>query len=290
MFKGSIVALVTPMHADGSIDIESYEKLIAWHLEQGTDGLVIAGTTGESGCLEVEEKLTLVRKAIDLVKGKIPVIAGTGAVGTDATCRATQQAMEAGADGVLIMSPPYVKPPQRGLIQHYQAVAEAAPIPIILYNVPGRTASDLQPETVAELAKISNIVAIKEATGSLERLRELRAACGDAMTLLSGDDITACDFMLQGGDGVISVTANIVPKEMSALCHLCVNDKAEAAAKELDKKLSGLHQDLFLEANPIPTKWLLAKLGLISNHLRLPLVPLDEQLGEQLYSSYLKAK
>lgn len=288
MLYGSIVALVTPMCSDGSLDFKSLDNLIDWHLEQGTDGLVIAGTTGESAALKDDERLKLVQHVVDKVSGRIPVIAGTGGSCTKDVCELTSRAMDIGVDAALIMTPAYVKPTQKGLLAHYKAISEYSSLPIILYNVPSRTACDLLPETVAELSRVKNIVAIKEATGSINRLMELSELCQDDFLFFSGDDITCKNFMLTGGHGVVSVTANIMPKEMSLLCKYATEHQTKES-HNLDEKLSKLHRGLFWESNPIPTKWLLSKLGLISNHLRLPLTPLSDEYTENLYAVYQDA-
>lgn len=275
MFHGSMVALVTPMHADGSLDLDALDRLIDFHLEAKTDALVVAGTTGESATLAAAEQAVAIRHAVSRVRGRVPVIAGSGTASTAATIELTRQAMEAGADACLIVTPYYNKPAQEGLYRHYRAVAEAAPIPQILYNVPGRTACDLLPETVERLAELPNIVGIKEATGSLERAAEVRARVGDRMDIYSGDDPTAREAMLAGARGVISVTANVAPALMARMCERALAGDTEGAAA-LDARLAALHGALFVEANPIPAKWALHAMGLIGPGIRLPLTPLAE--------------
>jgi 4-hydroxy-tetrahydrodipicolinate synthase len=274
MFHGSMVALVTPMQADGSLDYPSLQRLVEFHIENGTAAIVAMGTTGESATLDEHEHCEVMRRVVQMARGRVPVIGGTGANSTREAIDLTRCAMEGGVDACLLVTPYYNKPTQEGLYLHHKAVAEAVPIPQILYNVPGRTACDMQPETVARLARIPNIIGIKEATGDLGRLRRIRELCGDALDLYSGDDETALEFMLGGGKGVISVTANVAPRAMSALCAAALRgDRAAAAA--INDKLAALHRDLFVEANPIPVKWALHEMGLIPAGIRLPLTPLS---------------
>ncbi|HHH47152.1 MAG TPA: 4-hydroxy-tetrahydrodipicolinate synthase [Thiotrichales bacterium] len=275
MFHGSMVALVTPMHEDGALDLEALERLVEFHVEQGTDAIVSVGTTGESATLDEAEHCEVIRRTVEFARGRIPVIGGTGSNSTAEAIRLTRCAMEAGADACLLVTPYYNKPTQEGMYLHFKAVAEAVPVPQILYNVPGRTAVDLLPETVARLAEISNIVGLKEATGSLDRLEELKALCGDRIDFYSGDDATACEFMLRGGKGVISVTANVAPRLMHEMSRAAVAGDREAA-EALDAKLAALHRDLFVESNPIPVKWAVEAMGLIGPGIRLPLTPLSE--------------
>ncbi len=279
MFHGSMVALVTPMHPDGSLDEAALERLIEFHVEQGTDVIVAMGTTGESATLDVREHTHVVRRVVELAAGRVPVIAGTGANATSEAIELTELAMQAGADACLLVTPYYNKPPQEGLYRHYKAVAEAVPIPQILYNVPGRTAVDLLPETVERLAGISNIIGIKEATGDLDRAREILERCGDRLDLYSGDDSTARECILLGGKGNISVTANVAPRAMHEMCAAALAGEAERAA-ELDAPLRLLHERLFIESSPIPVKWALQQMGLIEEGIRLPLVPLSESCHE----------
>lgn len=274
MFKGSLVALVTPMGEDGSIDDESLAALIEWHIDSGTAGIVAAGTTGESPTLETREHVEFLGRVIELANGRIPVIAGTGSNSTAQTLSLTNKAAELGADACLLVVPYYNRPGQEGLYQHYRAVAEAVKVPLILYNVPGRTVADLLPETVERLAKFSNIIGIKEATGNLDRLREIRERCGPDFLLHSGDDATSREFVLEGGDGVISVTANVAPRAMADMCEAArAGDRSGAEAA--DRPLADLHKMLFVEANPIPVKWALHAMGRIPPGIRLPLTPLD---------------
>jgi len=271
---GSIVALVTPMRAgvgaETALDDAALQRLVEFHIEHGTDGIVAVGTTGESATLTEAEHTHTIRRIVELARGRVAVIAGTGANSTHEAIRLTQHAHAAGADACLLVTPYYNKPTQEGLYLHHKAVAEAVPIAQILYNVPSRTACDMQPATVARLSKLPNIVGIKEATGDLNRLAAIRAACPRDFLLLSGDDATACDFILAGGHGVISVTANVAPKLMHDLCVKALAGDANGA-HALDARLQPLHRDLFVEANPIPVKWAVESMGLIEAGIRLPL-------------------
>lgn len=273
MFHGSMVALVTPMTVTGDIDYKSLETLVDFHLENDTKALIVAGTTGESAALSTEEKQSLFKKIVEQVKRRIPVIAGTGTSNTRTTVELTELAMQCGVDGVIIVTPSYVRPTQDGLIAHYKAVAAAVPLPIIAYNVPSRTACDLFPETIIRLADIPNLVGVKEATGEMWRLQKILDHCGDKVDVYSGDDTTCCDFMLQGGKGVISVTANVAPGEMAAMAKAAIS-KNEDAARALNESLQVLHSALFIESNPIPVKWALHALGKIDVGIRLPLTAL----------------
>jgi len=288
MFHGSMVALVTPMHADESLDSEGLERLIEFHIEQGSDAIVVVGTTGESPTLDEKEHCRVIRQAVDFAKGRIPVIAGTGSNATHEAIDLTRCAMEGGADACLLVAPYYNKPTQEGLYLHHKKVAEAVPIPQILYNVPGRTACDMLPETVARLAEIPNIVGIKEATGNLGRGREILERCGDRIDLYSGDDATAMELMLLGAKGVISVTANAAPRAMHELCAAAMaGDRAAATA--INERLAGLHETLFVEANPIPVKWVLYEMGLIPSGIRLPLTLLSERYHDTLRQAMKQA-
>jgi len=281
MFHGSMVALVTPMCADGTLDFDSLADLVEFHIAEGTDAIVAVGTTGESATLDFEEHIMVVQRVVELVANRIPVIAGTGANSTTEAIELTRGAMEAGADACLLVTPYYNKPTQEGLYLHHKAVADAVPIPQILYNVPGRTAVDMKPDTVDRLADIPNIVGLKEATGDLERARELIARCGSRINLFSGDDATAMEFMLLGGDGDISVTANIAPRAMHELCVAAIAGE-RVAAEEINRRIETLHKILFIEANPIPVKWALHEMGLIPPGIRLPLTPLSDHYREPL--------
>lgn len=287
MFHGSLVALVTPMKKNGDVDYAGLEKLVDWHLEQETDGIVLLGTTGESATIEMEERRQMIQNVVAQISSKIPLIVGTGANSTQHAIKLTQQAMELGADAALLVTPYYNKPTQEGLYQHFKLIAETVPIPQILYNVPGRTAVDMLPETVLRLGHLSNIVAIKEATGDIGRVTTLlEADC--AMDLLSGDDSTAMEFILQGGKGVISVVANLAPKTVHQMCEAALKgDRIQAEA--LNKKLEVLYKPLFAESNPIPTKWALAEMGLIEPGIRLPLTPLNEKFHETMRGAMKQA-
>ena len=288
MFHGSMVALVTPMHADGGLDWEALERLVEFHVENGTDAIVAVGTTGESATLDEAEHCQVIRFVVERVRGRLPVIAGTGSNSTREAIDLTRCAMEAGADACLLVTPYYNKPTQRGLYEHYKAVAEAVPIPQILYNVPGRTACDLLPETVEALSRLPNIVGIKEASGNLERPRELIARCGERLDVYSGDDALALDVVAAGGKGVISVTANVAPKPMhEALAAALAGDLEQA--RRINRPLEALHRDLFLEANPIPVKWALVEMGLIEPGIRLPLTPLSPRYHEPLRQAMRQA-
>ena len=276
MFQGSMVALATPMRANGDVDKAALKALVAFHLENGTDAIVAMGTTGESATFSHEEHREVVKMIIALVAGKIPVIAGTGSNSTLEALALTQAAKDDGADAVLLVAPYYNKPPQEGLYQHHKLIAEKVAIPQILYNVPGRTSVDMLPETVERLALISNIVAIKEATGDLARAKEIMDRCGDRIDVISGDDSTAMEMMLLGGKGDISVTANVAPKIMHDMCMAAIAGDREKAI-QLNKLVEPLHSKLFVEANPIPVKWLLHKMGFGENAMRLPLVPMAEE-------------
>ncbi|MCW8949013.1 MAG: 4-hydroxy-tetrahydrodipicolinate synthase [Sedimenticola sp.] len=288
MFQGSMVALVTPMREDGSVDENSLRELVDWHVEQGTDAIVAVGTTGESATLDEQEHCEVIRQVVTFSDKRVPVIAGTGANSTTEAIQLTRCAKEAGADGCLLVTPYYNKPTQEGLYQHFKAVAEAVDIPQLLYNVPGRTACDMLPETVGRLSAINNIVGIKEATGQLDRVTQLRALCGDDFALITGDDATSREFILLGGVGTISVTANIAPAAMHAMIKAARNGDADEAAR-IDSALAGLHRDLFLESNPIPVKWALAEMGRIPKGIRLPLTWFAETYQAQLRHSMVAA-
>lgn len=289
MISGSIVALLTPMH-QGSLEVDwsALRKLVDWHTEQGTKGIVAVGTTGESATLSVAEHAEVIRVVVEQAAGRIPVIAGTGANSTAEAIELTQAAAEAGADACLLVTPYYNKPTQEGLYLHYKAIAEAVDIDQILYNVPGRTACDMLPETVLRLSEIDNIVGIKEATGDLDRARQIIQQCSKDFAVYSGDDATARELILLGGRGDISVTANVAPKLMSEMCSAALAGDAELALA-LDSKLAALHQSLFVEANPIPVKWAVSQLGLMSNTLRLPMTPLSESHREEVRSAMANA-
>lgn len=280
MFHGSMVALVTPM-LNGEVDTGRLCELVEFHISEGTHAIVAAGTTGEAGTLNHAEKLKIIKTVIKQVNNRIPVIAGTAQNATRDCVSFTREAMDMGAHAALIMTPAYIKPTQAGLIAHYSTVAREVALPIIMYNVPGRTACDMLPETVAQLAKFSNIIGIKEATGDLQRLKDILHNCGGSLDVYSGDDPTAGQWLTEGAKGVISVTANVVPKLMAKLCDLAI-DQEKKACLELQKRLMPLHKALFCESNPIPVKWAVSKLGLMSDEIRLPLLPLSEEYHSQL--------
>ena len=276
MFQGSMVALVTPMAADGRVDFAALDALLDWHVSEGTDGVVAVGTTGESATLEDEEHMEVVARCVQRLKGRIPVIAGTGSNNTAHAVLMSRRAQEAGAAAVLVVAPYYNKPVQEGLYRHYRAIAEAVNLPVLLYNVPSRTITDILPATVERLAKLPNIVGIKEATGDLARAEDIRRRCGSAFLLISGDDATALEFMLQGGLGVISVTANVAPRLMHEMCKAARAGDVKRAA-EIDARLAPVHKALFVETSPIPVKWALAEMGRIPPGIRLPLTPLADE-------------
>lgn len=280
MFRGSIVALVTPMK-DDKVDVHHLRELVEFHIEMGTHGLVAAGTTGEAGTLSHDEKLLVIKTVIEQAKERVPVIAGTAMNATKECIALTQEAMECGAHAALIMTPAYIKPTQEGLYLHYSSIAHAVPIPIILYNVPSRTACDMLPETVARLAKISNIVGIKEATGQMTRLQHILRLSEGSIDVYSGDDLTAAQWMLAGAKGVISVTANAAAKLMAKLCDLAM-DGDHAGCLRLHDQLMPLHELMFIQANPIPVKWVMNKMGLMSGEIRLPLTELSENHHQEL--------
>ncbi|MHB8742418.1 MAG: 4-hydroxy-tetrahydrodipicolinate synthase [Sulfuricaulis sp.] len=279
MFRGSMVALVTPMNEDGSLDVPTLRRLIDFHVENGTDALVVVGSTGESATLDMEEHCEVIQLAVQHCRGRIPVIGGTGSNSTTESITLTRCAQQAGVDACLLVTPYYNKPTQEGLYLHYKAIAEAVTVPQILYNVPGRTACDLLPETVERLAAIPNIVGIKEATGNLDRVRDILRRCGGNLDLYSGDDATALDAILLGAKGDISVTANVAPKMMHEMCKLGLEHK-DKEARLINDRLMGLHKELFIEANPIPVKWALTDMGLIKGGIRLPLTPLSSRHHE----------
>ena len=276
MSFGSIVALVTPMNAAGDIDEPQLARLVEWHLEAGTEGFVIAGTTGESATLTRDEHVGVIERACELVDGRVPVIAGTGSNSTAQTLDLSRAVDGLPVAGFLLVTPYYNKPGQEGMYRHFCAVADAVSSPVILYNVPSRTGVDLTSATVARLARHGNIGAIKEATGELGRVTRLRRVCGKDFVLLSGDDLTACEFMLRGGDGVISVTANVAPAQMRALCDAARSGE-RVEAERIDAELGSLHRALFVESNPIPVKWAVEKLGFPAPGIRLPLTRLARE-------------
>ena len=279
MFTGSYVALVTPMDSSGNIDYSSLHKLVDFHIENGTHGIVAVGTTGESATLPFDEHIEVVKRVVELSQGKIPVIAGSGANSTAEAIFLSEQLADSGIDGFLSVVPYYNKPQQKGLIAHFKAVADATDLPVLLYNVPGRTVTDMLPETVAELAHYPKIVGLKDATGNIARLKATQKLVPADFVLLSGDDHSSCEFLSEGGHGVISVTANLVPKQMSQMCEAAKAGDF-ALAKQIDEQIAGLHTALFIEPNPVLPKWALHRMGLIkSAFLRLPLV--ESELSSQ---------
>jgi|TARA_R110002072_G_scaffold1815_8_gene15361 4-hydroxy-tetrahydrodipicolinate synthase len=276
MITGSIVALVTPMHADGGVDWNCLERLIDWHLESGTAAIGAVGTTGESSTLNPKEHCEVVRFCVRYTAGRIPVVAGTGSNSTVEAIDFTAAAADAGADACLLVTPYYNRPTQQGLYEHFKAIAEAVTVPQILYNVPGRTAVDMSNDTVFRLAELKNITGIKDATGELARGRELIQRCGEQIAIYSGDDPTAMELILDGGSGSISVSANVAPVLVARMCQLALaGDREQAEA--IDRQLAPLNKALFLEPNPIPVKWALHQRGIIGEGIRLPLTSLDEQ-------------
>ncbi|AOE50066.1 4-hydroxy-tetrahydrodipicolinate synthase [Kangiella sediminilitoris] len=281
MFSGSIVAIVTPMTDSGELDFDALRQLVDWHVEEGTSGIVVMGTTGESGTVTEEEYFKAIDVVVKQAAGRVEVIAGSGAMSTDKTIKLTNQVKQLGVDGALVVTPYYCKPSQKGLYEHFKAVATQCDLPIILYNVPGRTAVDLLPETAAKLAALDNIVGIKEATGDVSRVTELNRLTQTPISILSGDDATAYDFMKLGGHGVISVTANVAPGLMSKMCQLAHAENWKQAAL-INDKLSSLNEKLFVEANPIPVKWALYRMKKMGRGIRLPLTELDQSFHSQV--------
>ena len=279
MFSGSMVALVTPMRADGSVDSDSLRKLVEFHIDSGTDAIVAVGTTGESATLDVEEHCDVIRQIVEQVNGRIPVIAGTGANSTTEAIELSEYARDLGVAAVLLVTPYYNRPTQQGLYLHFKTIAEAVDIPQILYNVPSRTACDLLPETVGRLSKIKNIIGIKEATGDVRRVQLIKDLVDDDFEIYTGEDGNTVDFILAGGRGVISVTANVAPKLMHEMCVAAIAGDADKA-RLINDKLAALHQYLFSESNPIPVKWALHEMGLIPEGIRLPMTVLSEQFRQ----------
>ena len=283
-----MVALVTPMFADGTVDFDSLSKLVDFHVNNGTSAIVSVGTTGESATLDMDEHCDVMRRTVEMAAGRIAIIAGTGSNSTSEAIELTRCAQQGGADACLLVAPYYNKPTQEGLYLHHKRIAESVDIPQILYNVPGRTVCDLLPETVSRLAEIPNIIGIKEATGSMQRLQAIQSLVPADFDLFSGDDATGTEFMLQGGHGVISVTSNIAPDQMAAMCAAALAADRDQAL-ELNRPLEDLHNILFVEANPIPVKWALFEMGLIPEGIRLPLTPLSGQFHEALRQALRRA-
>ena len=287
VFSGSMVAIVTPMNEDGSIDFTSLKNLIEFHIENQTDVIISVGTTGESATLDFDEHSQVIKKTIEFVSGRIPVIAGTGANSTSEAIELTKSAKNNGADGCLLVTPYYNKPTQEGLYQHYKKIADLVDIPQILYNVPGRTSVDMQPETVLRLSTHKNIVGIKEASGNKDRSLSLMKLCSQDMKIFTGDDKTSMSDIADGFSGNISVTANVAPLEMHQMCQSALEGDIENASK-LNLKLDILHDSLFCESNPIPVKWCLHKMGLIKKGIRLPLTWMDEKFDRPLTGALIK--
>lgn len=288
MITGSMVALVTPMSEDGSIHWESLEQLLDFHIENKTQAIVSMGTTGESTTLSMAEHKAVVKFTVEYCAGRIPVVAGTGANNTMEAIELTRAAAEVGANQCLSVVPYYNKPSQEGLYRHFKAIAEAVDIPIILYNVPSRTVTDMSNETIARLSRIANIIGVKEATGDVSRVKAIKKLAGQDFALYSGDDATSKDFLLEGGDGLISVTANVSPLAMQNMCEAAMSGNIELAER-LDNLLQPLHKNLFLESNPVPVKWALNLMGLIPPGIRLPLVEFDKQYHETLKQAMMES-
>ena len=288
MFKGSLVAIVTPMHEDGSLDLKSFRALIDFHVEQGTDGIVVVGTTGESPTVNFKEHHLLISTAVKHAAGRIPIVAGTGANSTTEAIDLSAYAKDAGADASLSVVPYYNKPTQEGLYQHYKSIAEAVDIPQIIYNVPGRTVVDINNDTVLRLSQISNIIGIKDATGNMGRGFDLLCRVPKDFAVYSGDDASSLAFLLQGGHGTISVTANVAPKLVHEMC-VAVFEGELTTARSINSKLLRLHFDLFVEANPIPVKWAIAQMGLMETGLRLPLTNLSKEYHKLVRDSMIQA-
>jgi 4-hydroxy-tetrahydrodipicolinate synthase len=289
MFQGSMVALVTPMTENGNIDETSLRRLVDYHIDNQTAAIVAVGTTGESATLAHDEHCDVIRIVVEQAAGRVPVIAGTGSNSTAEAIEYTRCATDVGADACLLVTPYYNKPTQEGLYRHYKTVAETVPIPQLLYNVPGRTACDMLPATVKRLAEIDNIIGIKEAVGDVNRMRDLVALAGDKFAIYSGDDVTALKLISLGGKGAISVTANVAPKAMHEMCKLALaGDRAGAEA--INQRLMGLHKNLFVESSPIPVKWAVHTMGLISETIRLPLTPLSEKYHELVKQAMQQAE
>ena len=281
MFKGSLVALVTPFDGNNQVDFASLKSLIDFHVEAGSDGLVIAGTTGESATLSRTEHIDLIVRAVEISDGRLPVIAGTGSNSTAQTVDLSRAVVDTGIAALLVVVPYYNKPVQEGIYQHFTAVADAVEKPIMLYNVPGRTVADMLPETVARLAQHDNIFGIKEATGDINRLRAIQNLVDDDFMLYSGDDFTLLPFIEEGGHGVVTVSGNVAPEQLARLCRLALAGHS-VEAKALDDTLQALNKALFIESSPIPVKWAVSQMGLMSDNIRLPLTPFSVQYHEQM--------
>jgi len=284
VFQGSLVALVTPFDGNNRVDYASLKRLVDFHVEQGSAGLVIAGTTGESPTLERSEHIELIGRSIEIAGGRIPIVAGTGSNSTSQSVDLTLAVADPGLAAYMAVVPYYNKPTQEGIFRHYSAIADAAAKPLLMYNVPGRTVADMLPETVGRLAKHGNIFGLKEATGDIDRLKQIQAVVDETFMLYSGDDFTLRPFIEQGGHGVVTVSGNVVPRQVATLCKLAREGKA-AEAKALDDMLQPLNKALFCESNPIPVKWAVSKMGLMAPHIRLPLTPFSEQYHAAMLSA-----
>ena len=288
MFKGSLVALVTPFNGNNQVDYTSLKRLIDFHVEQGSDGLVIAGTTGESATLSRLEHVDLIERAVEMVDGRLPIIAGTGSNSTAQTVDLSRAVADTGIDAFLIVVPYYNKPVQEGLYQHFSVIADAVDKPVMMYNVPGRTVADMLPETVARLSVHENILGIKEATGDIDRLKAIQDLVSDDFRLFSGDDFTLLPFIRQGGHGVVTVSGNVVPEQVARLCRLAAEGQYDEA-EILDATLQALNERLFVESNPIPVKWAVSQMGLMDDHIRLPLTPYSAQYHDQMRAAMRSA-
>lgn len=288
MITGSLVAIVTPMHEDGRLDFGRLRSLIDWHVEQGTDGIVIVGTTGESPTVDMDEHCELIRVTVEHAAGRVPVIAGTGGNSTSEAIELAEYAARVGADAHLSVVPYYNKPTQEGLYRHFRTIAEKVDLPLVLYNVPGRTVADMSNDTALRLAQIPNIVGIKDATGSIDRACDLIERAPEGFALYTGDDMTTAAFLLLGGHGAISVTANVAPRLMHEMCAAAMAGDA-ITARDINRKLLWLHRNLFCEANPIPVKWAVQQMGLIEGGIRLPLTPLSEAFHERVRAAMRRA-
>ena len=288
MFKGSLVALVTPFDGEDRVDYASLKRLVDFHVEQGTNALVIAGTTGESPTLRRSEHIELIGRVLDIADGRIPVIAGTGSNSTFQSVELSLAVADPRLAAYMAVVPYYNKPTQEGLYRHYTSIADAIDKPLLMYNVPGRTVADMQPETIARLAKHGNIFGVKEATGSMDRLRAIQALVDEDFVLYSGDDFTALPFIEQGGHGVVTVSGNVAPQQMATMCRLALDGRI-GEAKAIDDTLQPLNKMLFVESNPIPVKWAVAEMGLMEGHIRLPLTPFSEQYHEDMRAAMRNA-
>ena len=288
MFKGSLVALVTPFDGNNRVDFDSLKRLIDFHVEQGSDGLVVAGTTGESATLSRSEHIELITRAVEIADGRLPIIAGTGSNSTSQTVDLSRAVGASGIDAYLVVVPYYNKPVQEGLYQHFSVIADTVDKPVMLYNVPGRTVADMLPETVGRLATHENIFGIKEATGDIDRLKTIQALVSDDFRLYSGDDFSLRPFIEQGGHGVVTVSGNVAAAQVATLCRLAAAGKADEAAA-LDATLQPLNQLLFVESNPIPVKWAVSEMGLMQNHIRLPLTPFSVQYHDEMRAAMRQA-